>query len=187
MSHESSRDESAYGVIVGPDTVRFERLLPGPIERVWSYLVESDKRGKWFASGEMEPRVGGTVEFFIRHADLSIHQAPIPERYRAVENGHRSRQRVLQFEPPRVLAFTFGEPPQEASEVTFELTPQGDKVLLVLTHRKLANKKMMEGVSGGWHSHLSVLVERLNNREPRAFWTIHGEIDGVYEKRFADK
>jgi uncharacterized protein YndB with AHSA1/START domain len=25
-----------YGVIVGPGTVRFERLLPGPIERVWS-------------------------------------------------------------------------------------------------------------------------------------------------------
>jgi uncharacterized protein YndB with AHSA1/START domain len=187
MSPEPSANESAYGVIVGPGTVRFERLLPGPIERVWAYLVESDKRGTWFASGEMEPRVGGTVDLFFHHADLSVHQAPIPDRYRKIENGHRSRQRVVRYEPPRLLSFTFGDPPDESSEVTFELTPQGEKIFLVLTHRRLANKKMMEGVAGGWHSHLSVLVERLNGREPRAFWTIHEEIDGVYEKRFASE
>jgi uncharacterized protein YndB with AHSA1/START domain len=177
--------QTTYGVIVEPGTVRFERLLPGPIERVWAYLTQSDKRGKWFASGELEPRVGGSIELFWRHADLSIHKAPIPERYRKLENGHRSRQRVVRYEPPTVLAFTFGDPPDEPSEVTFELTPQGDEVLLVLTHRRLANQKMMDGVAGGWHSHLTVLVERLNNREPRAFWTIHGELDGVYERRFA--
>jgi hypothetical protein len=26
-----------YGTVTGPDTVRLERLLPGPIERVWEY------------------------------------------------------------------------------------------------------------------------------------------------------
>ena len=31
------------------DTVRLERLLPGPIERVWAYLTEPDKRATWFA------------------------------------------------------------------------------------------------------------------------------------------
>jgi hypothetical protein len=37
-----SRD---YGVVTAPDTVHLERLLPGPIERVWSYLTDSEKRG----------------------------------------------------------------------------------------------------------------------------------------------
>src|SRR5688572_17308230 len=48
-----------YGVVTAPDTVRIERLLPGPIQRVWDYLTESELRGKWFASGELDARVGG--------------------------------------------------------------------------------------------------------------------------------
>ena len=48
-----------YGVVTDAGTVRLERILPGPIERVWSYLTESEKRGQWFAAGEMELRVGG--------------------------------------------------------------------------------------------------------------------------------
>lgn len=27
-----------YGTVIAPNTIRFERLLPGPIERVWAYL-----------------------------------------------------------------------------------------------------------------------------------------------------
>jgi len=30
--------------------------LPGPIERVWEYLTDPDKRARWFAGGPMEPR-----------------------------------------------------------------------------------------------------------------------------------
>lgn len=33
-----------YGMIIEPGTLRIQRLLPGPIERVWAYLTESDKR-----------------------------------------------------------------------------------------------------------------------------------------------
>ncbi len=48
-----------YGELIAPDTVRFKRLLPGTIDRVWSYLVDSEKRGKWLAGGDTEERVGG--------------------------------------------------------------------------------------------------------------------------------
>ena len=37
---------SAYGVQTEPATVRIQRLLPGPIERVWAYLTESDLRAR---------------------------------------------------------------------------------------------------------------------------------------------
>jgi uncharacterized protein YndB with AHSA1/START domain len=41
---------------VAADTVRLERLLPGPLERAWSFLTESDKRARWLAGGEWELR-----------------------------------------------------------------------------------------------------------------------------------
>ena len=80
------------GAIVGPGTIRFERLLPGPIERVWAFLTESDKRGKWLAWGEMEPEVGSDFELHFHHAELSAKQAPIPEsRVDDWRGGVRSR------------------------------------------------------------------------------------------------
>ena len=52
----------AEGEIIDTQTVRFERLLPGPIERVWAYLTESEKRRKWLACrryGFARRRAGG--------------------------------------------------------------------------------------------------------------------------------
>ena len=34
----------AYGVLTEPQTLKIERLLPGPIERVWAYLTDSELR-----------------------------------------------------------------------------------------------------------------------------------------------
>ena len=35
--------------IIDADTVRFERLLPGPIERVWDHLTDPELRRTWLA------------------------------------------------------------------------------------------------------------------------------------------
>jgi hypothetical protein len=51
-----------YGQVIDKGTVRFERLLPGPVERVWQYLTDSQLRGTWLATGPMEPRAGGASE-----------------------------------------------------------------------------------------------------------------------------
>jgi uncharacterized protein YndB with AHSA1/START domain len=74
-----------YGVVIEPRTVRFERVLPGPIERVWSYLTDSEKRGKWLASGPMELRVGGRVDLKFHNAKLSAKAEPTPERFKKFE------------------------------------------------------------------------------------------------------
>ena len=173
-----------YAVVTGPQSVRVERILPGPIERVWAYLTESDKRGEWLARGEMEPRVGGKVELRFRHAELSPVPGPVPERYKAVEHGHVSVGRVTVYEPPNRLGITWGNRKVDPSEVIFELSAHGEDVKLVLVHRKLPNRQEMINVSGGWHSHLRVLADRLHGRTPRNFWVLHAEIDGVYERRF---
>jgi uncharacterized protein YndB with AHSA1/START domain len=174
---------AGFGVVTEPGAIRFERLMPGPIERVWAYLTESDKRGKWLASGEMEPRIGGKVELNFNHRNLSLETAPPPERYKQIESGHRMLGAMTRFEPPRLLSFTWQEGAGPASEVTVELTPAVDAVLLVLTHRRLADRAAVIDVAGGWHAHLDVLAERLDDREPRSFWSIFGEIDGRYEGR----
>jgi len=185
QNNDEEQGVSEYGIVTEPGTIRFERVLPGPIERVWAYLTEPEKRGKWFASGPMELRADGPVELHFRHADLSPHVEETPDRYKQYEKGHTSYGRVTRCEPPRLLSFMWGEEVGDDSEVTFELTPRGRDVLLVLTHRRLGDRAMMAPVAGGWHTHLGILVDHLNGREPRPFWSTHAQLEAEYEKRLA--
>ena len=71
------------GVFDGTQVVRFERLLPGPIERVWAYLTESDKRSLWLASGAM-PRFRSPVRAIaIRSAIRRSTHSPTISRERS--------------------------------------------------------------------------------------------------------
>ena len=171
---------SDYGTILESGAVRFERLLPGPVERIWAYLTESDKRAKWLASGSVEPRIGGRVELHFQHADLSPQKEAIPEKYRQYECGVGFTAEVTRCEPPRLLSHTWAD----GSEVTFELTPRGRDVLLVLTHRRLTPTLMLS-VAGGWHTHLGILVDHLNGRVPQPFWSTHARLEAEYEQRIA--
>ena len=42
-----------YGVLTEPTTLTMQRLLPGPIERVWAYPTDSDLRRQWLDAGPM--------------------------------------------------------------------------------------------------------------------------------------
>lgn len=169
-----------YGTIVAPNTIRFERLLPGPIERVWAFLTESEKRSKWLASGEMDLRAGGGMELHWLHSDLDAAPSEAPERYK---NGHSMKAKITRFEPPYVIGFTWGAREDALSEVVFELKEHGNEVLLVLTHHRLPNENDLLGVSGGWHAHLDILDEHLNGRRSPAFWEKHAALNAEYKQR----
>jgi hypothetical protein len=62
----------AYGVLTEPATLRIERLLPGPIDRVWDYLTDSDLRSRWLAAGEMDMKVGAPFELVGRNDELTV-------------------------------------------------------------------------------------------------------------------
>ena len=183
----AGRPDAAYGVVIGPGIVRFERVLPGPIERVWSYLTDSKKRSMWLAAGEMELRPGGPVEHIFRNSDLTAHDDPPPAKYAAHAKETRMHGQILACEPPRLLAYSWGEITGEHadahSEVRFELSTVGNDVRLVLTHSKLANRDGMVGVSGGWHSHLDLLADQLRGRTPAAFWAAFTRLESAYEQR----
>jgi uncharacterized protein YndB with AHSA1/START domain len=172
------------GIVLSPTEVRFERLLPGPIESVWTYLTDSRKRGEWLASGPMDLRVGGRVQLRFKHQDLSPNKAPPPDKLKEIDRtGHDSTGEITELDPPRHLAFTWGSETWGWSEVVFDLEPKGDKILLTLTHRKLPNRDGMVGVMGGWHAHLAILVEKAHGHTPDAFWDVWRRTDGYYETR----
>jgi uncharacterized protein YndB with AHSA1/START domain len=163
-------------------TVRLERVLPGPIERVWAYLTESEKRGKWFASGPMELRAGGKLEFHFDNSKLTPYKETTPERFKECD-GMTSRGRVTRCEPPRVLSFSWNEEHGGTSEVTFELSTLDKDVLLVLTHRRLPNRSEMVSVAGGWHVHVALLIAHLKEEQPQPFWSTFEKLEAEYEKR----
>lgn len=175
-----------YGVVEGGDSLRFERILPGPIERVWSYLTEGEQRAKWLAGGLTEPRVGGVVRLEFDHDRLTPHDDPTPARFGDQEGGVVHTGEVLRYEPPHVLSHTWEEGDGVVSEVTFELTAQGEDVLLVLTHARVGDRKTLVMTSGGWHAHLDILAAKLSDETPGPFWAAYERLEADYEKRIAD-
>jgi uncharacterized protein YndB with AHSA1/START domain len=101
-----------------------------------------------------------------------------------MECGATVTSKITRCDPPRLLAMTWEHGPS-ASEVTFELTPRGDKVLLALTHRRLADRAMMVNVGAGWHTHLAILADNLDGVTPRPFWSTHAKLAAEYERRIA--
>ena len=171
----------AFGVLTAPDSVRIERVLPGPIERVWAYLTESDKRRRWLAAGDMDLRVGGAVELNFDNARLTHNDDPPPAKY-ANDCVNTMRGRITAIEPPHRLSYTWNEESGSKSEVTFLLSEQGDQVQLVVEHRHLSSRSGLVSVSGGWHAHLGLLIDVLAQREPEGFWRTHGRLDAEYER-----
>ena len=172
---------ASYATVIAPLTVRIERTLPGPIERVWAYLTESEKRRHWLAGGDMELRQGGTVEHVFRNSELTGHDGAPPPKYSAHAGENRMHGRITACDPPRLLAYDWGEG-EDASHVRFELTAQGDAVHLLLVHSRLPNREEMLSVAGGWHTHLAILLDRLEGREPEGFWHTHTRLEAEYEK-----
>lgn len=174
--------EAAYGVVTESGTIRFERLLPGPIERVWEWLTDSGKRGRWLASGPMDLRPGGEFELVWRNSELTPHDDPPPPQY-AEDEGFRMKGSIVRADPPRLLVQTWNEPDGTVSEVSFELAERGDEVLLVLTHSRLGTGALMRGVAGGWHTHLLILESKLRGLVPPPFWATHSRIEAEYRRR----
>lgn len=175
-----------YASLIAADTARIQRMLPGPIERVWAYLTESGKRSQWLAGGDMELQVGGKVALLFRHAELSDAPGTPPERHASMEAGHLNAGRITACEPPRLLAYTWAENHGDPSEVRFDLEPRDGKVLLTVTHRRLAGRDTLRSVAGGWHTHLDILADRLHGRAPPNFWRRYERFAVEYAVRFAD-
>jgi uncharacterized protein YndB with AHSA1/START domain len=165
-----------YGELIEPGTLSIRRILPGPVERVWAYLTDSDLRRQWLAAGDMGLEVGTPFELVWRNAELTDPPGTPPEGF---GEEHRMAGEITEFDPPRKLGISWGT----TGGVTFELQPQGDEVLLTLIHRRVPDRSILLNVSAGWHAHLDVLAAKLRGDQPQAFWDSWIGLKEEYQRR----
>jgi uncharacterized protein YndB with AHSA1/START domain len=148
-------------------TLRFIRLLPGPIERVWDYLAGADKLSSWLGAGTIEPRVGGAVN---------------------IQGGHITGV-VLDWSPPRRLAYTWIVPDADGasliSQVAFALELDGDKVRLTLTAGAILPGFELPSLTG-WDSLLTALEMRLGGADPGPMMDRWRATLPHYQSKFAE-
>ena len=157
---------------VAPDAIRLERLLDASPETVWRYLTEAELRRQWFMCGT-DALPGGEFELVVDLDNLSDDaKVPYPESYSQFK-GTVWTEKVLRFEPPRLLETTFQG--GKNGTVTYELSPEGEKTRLVLTHSGIVSGTGAQDFGTGWNSHLKVLQERLAGRGVKNFWALHAQ------------
>ena len=166
----------AYGILIEPTTLKIQRVLPGPIERIWDYLTDSDLRRRWMAAGKMEMKVGAPFELVWRNDELTD---PPGKRPAGFAEEHSMQSRIIEIDPPRKLVIAWGA----SGEVTFELEPAGSRVLLTVIHRRLPERTIMLNVCAGWHMHLDILVARTTGIEPALFWDGWSRLHNDYDQR----
>ena len=170
-----------FGKAIAPDTFQLQRTLNAPIERVWSYFVDAEKRSRWFTGGDTLMANGQAFTIVFAHHRITSEKPP--ERWAQMESGEFPMAgRVLAFEPPRLLAISWGDGDDPVSEVRFEFEAQGETTLLTLTHSRIASQASLRDFAGGWTAHIHTLAEILEGRAANRFWADVAAAHEVYEK-----
>ena len=148
-----------YKAIEGRAALRFERRFAHPVRDVWRAIADSDELARWFPSvvaGEI--RAGGHLTFTFEERDVPPMEGEVTE-----------------FDPPRTLAFWWGE-----DHLRFELAPATDGSQTDLRFTVLLgadDKAARDGA--GWHVCLDALKAALDGADPAV---IHGVTDAWRER-----
>ncbi|RED16540.1 uncharacterized protein YndB with AHSA1/START domain [Parasphingopyxis lamellibrachiae] len=164
-----------YGTQLEDGSLRFVRDLPRPIERVWDYLVDPEKRALWFCGGSMGGRPGDGFTMAFNHDHLS--HEPLPDRYASMQGGIDLAARLIAIDPPHLLIF---KGVNEEEETRIELSEEKGRVRLLLIQAPPADFAQLTDMAAGWHAHLGILVDQLAGEKPRGFWTDHEEAADYY-------
>ena len=173
---------SDYGKLIGPDTLEFTRNFDAPIETVWQFLTDPEKRKLWFCGGSTDGFAGGEIVFEFDHRRLS--DSSPPAKY-ASEEVVTHRGEILEYDPPHRLAFSWFENGHEGkSTVEISLSSEDNgSTRLHLTHRGLLGRDILIGVFAGWHGHFDLLVEVLAGGRMSDFWVIDQKLEREYGER----
>jgi uncharacterized protein YndB with AHSA1/START domain len=111
MTHSTdSADLGTYIEHEGRPALRFVRIYPHPVERLWRAITDPNELARWFpARATLEQRVGGSITF------------SFAEDVKESAGVDDSTGTVLVCDPPRQLAYTW-----EGDELHFELEPLPD-------------------------------------------------------------
>lgn len=126
--------DGTFVEVNGRPALRFTRRLPHRVERVWRAVTSYEDLAAWFVVPMEFTHVG--------------------QRFEAMEESGE----VLRFEPPRLLAFAWGD-----EHLSFELEPDGDGTRLTFVHVFDARDHGANYASG-WHHHFARLDAHLAGR-----------------------
>ncbi|MFI5015551.1 MAG: SRPBCC family protein, partial [Hyphomicrobiales bacterium] len=149
-------------------TLRYERRYARPIETVWAALTTPERLADWLGPALVEPFVGGRFQLFIDRADDA-----------------RMFGRVLKWEPPRLLEYTWKVGGERETTVRCELEPDGPNATrLVFIHSGMAFP-WVGLVLPGWHTHFERLAKALDTSKAQPFsmdrWR---ELQALYLDRY---
>ena len=119
--------------------LHFERLLPHPVEAVWTAVTDPAEMRSWFPTRVEidEWRVGASMTHHFDNHDMD----PLPGE-------------VKEWDPPRRVSFTWGE-----DTITFELSASDDGgTRFVLTEELAANHAARN--AAGWEECLDRLLDQ---------------------------
>ena len=158
-----------FGKTIAPDTFQLQRTLKEPIQRVWVYFTEAEKRSRWFNAGDDITHAGQNATMSFGHHRITT-EAPPPRWAEMACGEHLMQTRILTFEPPRLLEISWGDGDEHISHVRFEFTAQGEETLLVLTHSRVDTRANLLDFAGGWTAHLQTLADHLEGKPTNRFW-----------------
>lgn len=151
----------------GKPTFVYVTYIQSTPEKVWHALTDADLTAQyWDHSNISDWQVGSRWE----------HQRTDGSGIADVVGT------VLEAVPPRRLVITFADPaevpPDDPSQVTFDIEPYGEIVRLTVTHEKLADQADYDAVSAGWPAVLANLKSLLETGHvlPQAPWEMHAEL-----------
>jgi uncharacterized protein YndB with AHSA1/START domain len=141
-----------FQIVAGRPTLRFERHLKHPVEKVWRALTDPAELEHWFPQRvEGDFVSGGKLRFPFRQAK-SLDGEVIPD----------FEGEVIDADPPRLLSYRWGD-----DVLRFELVPEGDGCVLVFTDTFSEHGKAARD-GAGWHVCLEGLEASLDGAEPPA-------------------
>lgn len=165
-------DQAVLEEIDGRPALRLERVLRHSPDRVWRALTEPEEMAAWHPTpARFEPRVGGRVEY--------VAGGDVP----GMADGE-----VLEYEPPRRLAYTWAAGDREEDELRWELRPHDEGCLLILVH-SFDDRFKAARDGAGWHVCLDALADSLaggpgRDRAPEPGETPWQRLNAEYQRRF---
>jgi uncharacterized protein YndB with AHSA1/START domain len=128
-------------------TLRYERRFPRPVQTVWAALTTPERLADWLGAAVVEPLVGGRFELFTDRPTESA----------------RMLGRVLRWEPPNQLEFTWRVGGEPETIVCCELAADGPNAMRLIFSHGAMDFKWVGLVLPGWDSLFDRLTKMLES------------------------
>jgi uncharacterized protein YndB with AHSA1/START domain len=160
----NAKTERADGVVDEHDdgtvTLRFQRRLDHPIERVWEAITEPEQLAGWLAEAEIELVKGGSIELRWQNTMTREQVAEYDIKGfedRDPEQGAVVKGTITRLDPPRLIEYDT----DDHGLLQWELEERGGGTLLSFSSILEIPEHMRTQVLAGWHTHLEWLEDSL--------------------------